>query len=200
MKKLHPTQDKILKLLKSTDNSFTVRDMQEALSLSSTSVVFHHLQQLEKKGYIRRNPENPSDYQILGDVDSTLLYLNLYGMAKCGPDGYILSGDPIDRIPVSRKMINFQYDKAFMVTASGDSMEPKISDGDLLIAMKADRCENGEIAVCVNNEKVLVKKVVKNEQDLSLYSFNDKYEPIRANPDAFHIEGIVKGVISYNLK
>ena len=79
-------------------------------------------------------------------------------------------------------------------------MEPKISDGDLLIAMKADCCANGEIAVCVNNEKVLVKKVVKNEQDLSLYSFNDKYEPIRANPDAFHIEGIVKGVISYNLK
>ncbi|HQJ06698.1 MAG TPA: S24 family peptidase [Spirochaetota bacterium] len=174
--------------------------MQEALSLSSTSVVFHHLQQLEKKGYIRRNPENPSDYQILGDVDSTLLYLNLYGMAKCGPDGYILSGDPIDRIPVSRKMINFQYDKAFLVSASGDSMEPKIYDGDLLIAMKANRCENGEIAVCVNNEKVLVKKITSDGSEITLNSLNDEYQPIIADPESFHIEGVVKGVISYNLK
>ena len=48
---LHPVQQKLLSLLiKNSDEPLTVREMQGALSVSSTSVVAHHLTQLEKKG------------------------------------------------------------------------------------------------------------------------------------------------------
>lgn len=64
----------------------TIREITEILNLSSTSVTYHHLMQLEKKGYIKRNPSNPSDYQILSDEERQLTYINLYGLAECGPN------------------------------------------------------------------------------------------------------------------
>src|SRR3989338_771739 len=100
MKKLHKVQEKLLQILKRTvTDPLTIREMQNELGISSPSVVYHHIQQLEKKGYLRRNPINPKDYQILADSpDKKITYLNLYGLATCGPDGSILNDDPIDRI------------------------------------------------------------------------------------------------------
>ncbi|HNJ67207.1 MAG TPA: ArsR family transcriptional regulator, partial [Turneriella sp.] len=65
MKKLHPTQKQLLDLLsKLSGEGYTIRELQESLSLSTPSLVFFHLQQLEKKGYIERNPMNPADYRV----------------------------------------------------------------------------------------------------------------------------------------
>ena len=65
-KPLHPVQTRLLELLRrQSEDQLTIRDLQEAVGASSTSVVVHHLQQLEKKGYIKRNPYNPRDYQVL---------------------------------------------------------------------------------------------------------------------------------------
>jgi len=67
MKSLHSKQKAILELLKETiDDPLTMRELKDRLGISSTSGVYHHIQQLEKKGYIKRNPNNPKDYQILG--------------------------------------------------------------------------------------------------------------------------------------
>jgi len=61
-KKLHPTQKKLLDILvKNTDDELSIRDMQEILDVSSTSIVAHHLKQLEKNGYLKKNPYNPKD-------------------------------------------------------------------------------------------------------------------------------------------
>src|SRR3990167_6497351 len=138
MKKLHSTQQDLLKLLqKNVEDPLSVRELQEHLGISSPSVVYHHIQQLEKKGYLRRNPINPKDYQILADSpDKKITYLNLYGLATCGPKGSILDDDPVDRIPISSKILGFPSSEAFMVKANGDSMLPKINDGDLVIARK----------------------------------------------------------------
>src|SRR3989344_5383112 len=98
-KKLHPTQKQILDfLIEHRDESPTIRDVQDALSISSTSVVYHHLRKLEFKGYIKRNPYNPRDFQILKGADRELAYLNLYGLAGCGEGESIADGDPISRI------------------------------------------------------------------------------------------------------
>jgi len=124
MKKLHPTQQKLLELLrKNIEDPLTIRELQEELDISSTSVVAHHINQLEKKGYLKRDPNNSSNYQILSDSPEKLItYLNLYRLAHCGPEGSILDGDPEERIPISSRIVTFPVKEAFMVKAKGDSM------------------------------------------------------------------------------
>jgi len=66
MKKLHDTQCKLLDLLvANVADPLTIRELQKELGLSSTSVVFHHLQALENKGFLVRNPQNPKEYIII---------------------------------------------------------------------------------------------------------------------------------------
>lgn len=195
--KLHPLQQKLLKLLaKNIDDPLTIRAMQDHLGASSTSVVAHHLAQLEKKGLLKKNPYNPKDYQVLQTPERGITYLNLYGLAQCGPKGSLLDGDVIDRIAISTKLLTFSAEDAFMVKARGNSMEPKINDGDFVIAKKTLSASDGEIVVCVNDGEALVKKIKKSEKDHILISLNHEYQPFIANRKNFHIEGVVKGVIS----
>jgi repressor LexA len=200
LKKIHPTQKQLLELLKNNNNEpLTIRDLQDRLNLSSTSVVFHHLQQLEKKGLLKRNPNNPQDYQVVDAEENLIIYLNLYGLAECGPSGRILDGDPIDKIPVSSKMLDFSLDNAFLVKANGDSMVPKINNGDLIIAVKSNYADNNSVVVCVNKGVALVKQIVKENDSVILRSFNPEYKPFYADPATFHIEGIVKSILMRNL-
>ena len=200
-KKLHPTQKKLLDILvKNTDDPPTIREMQEILDISSPSVVAYHLEQLEKNGYLKRNPYNPRDYQVLKDApEKKVTYLNLYGLAHCGPNGSILDGNPIDRVAISTRLLSFPSSEAFMVKAKGDSMAPKINEGDLVIVKKTDDAENGSIVVCINNEEALIKKIGKEiegrQKRIILISLNPKCSPFLAKDD-FRIEGEVKGVIT----
>lgn len=199
MKKIHPVQQKLLQLLKQNQlNPLTVRELQEELNVSSTSVVFHHITQLEKLGYLRRNPGNSRDYQIVSDAPEKLItYLNLYGMAQCGPKGSILDGNPIEQVPISTKILGFSSSEAFMVKAKGESMKPKINPNDLVIVKKANTANNGDVVVVVNNGEVLIKKYQLIDKKILLASFNKKFDTFFAADD-FKIEGIVKGVYSYN--
>jgi len=199
MKKLHKIQQRLLQLLKKTvTDPLTIRELQKELDISSPSVVYHHIQQLEKKGYLRRNPVNPKDYQILADSpDKKITYLNLYGLATCGPKGSILDDDPIDRIPISSKILGFPSAEAFMVKVKGNSMTPKINDGDLVIARKIKDAENGSTVVCINDGKALIKKIQKGKE-IILISTNPSYDPFVAAKD-FRIEGLVRGVYSYSV-
>jgi len=199
MKKLHPIQRKLIKILKkNVTDPLTVRELQEELGVSSTSVVHHHIQQLEKNGYLRRNPINPKDYQVLANSpEKKISYINLYGLAQCGSKGSILDGNPIDRIPIATKILGFPSSEAFMVKAKGNSMSPKITDGDLVIARKAKNAENGSTVVCINQGEALIKKIQKGKE-IILISTNPSYEPFMAAKD-FRIEGIVRGVYSYRL-
>ena len=194
---LHPIQKKLLDLLiKNIDEPLTIREMQNILDASSTSVVAHHLTQLEKKGYLKKNPANPRDYQVLKDApEKQITYLNLYGLAHCGPTGSVLDGNPIERIPISTRVISFPSAEAFMVKAKGDSMEPKINDSDLVIARKTDDADNGSVVVCVNDGEALIKKIKKEGRNTILISLNPKYQPFLADKN-FRIEGEVRGVIT----
>ena len=200
MKKLHHVQEQLLALLKKNiDEPLTIRELQEELKASSPSLIYHHILQLEKKGYLKRNPNNPQDYEILSDSpDKKIVYLNLYGLAACGPEGSILDGNPIDRVPLSRRLVSFSSSDAFLVKAKGDSMQPKINNGDLVIAKKTNQCTSGDVVVCVNNGEALIKKVQKEKDHVLLISINQKIAPFTAAND-FRVEGLVKGIISYSI-
>lgn len=197
MKKLHPTQVKLLEIFKSNvDYSLTIREMQDILNLSSTSVVHHHILQLEKKGLLRRDNDNFTNYKIVSDDNSELTYLDLYGLVECGPNGRIVDSNPLDRIPVSNKMFNFDLSECFLVKANGDSMEPKIYNGDIVLAKRSNFIESGKIAICVNNEKALIKKVKQVDDEIHLLSLNKRYSHIVADRENFFVEGIVKSVLT----
>lgn len=198
MKEIHPTQKALLTLLReSIDNPMTVRGLQEELGLASPSMVQHHIEQLEKKGYLKRNPSNSKDYQILSEPERPIAYLNLYGMAQCGPNGSVLDGNPIDRIPIASRLIRFPVEEAFLVEAKGDSMTPQIKPGDLVIVQKKMIAENGNLIVCVNDSEVLIKMYHKDKGQVILHSINKKYDPFIAGDD-FRIDGLVKGIIQYS--
>lgn len=196
-KALHPVQQKLLQLLSEhAEDPLTVRELQEALEVTSTSVVAHHMGQLEKKGYLKRNPYNPKDYQVIsGAPESRVTYLNLYGLASCGPSGSVLDGDPVDRIPIASQLLSFPVAEGFMVKAKGKSMEPKFYEGDMIIARKTQVPEHGKVFVCVNDGEVLVKKLQISGKAVILNSFNPEFEPFLAAGD-FRVEGEVRGVIS----
>jgi len=197
MSKLHPTQEKLMHLLEVTiDEPLTIRELQDRLGLSSPSLVQHHIQQLEKKGYLKRNPDNPQDYHLLKNPERPVVYLNLYGLAQCGPNGSILDGAVIDRIPISTKLLSFPSSEAFLVRARGDSMKPLIREGDIVIARKTNTADVGKLVVCVNNGEALIKRFYRADDFVLLESENRKYNPLVASRDDFRIDVEVKSVIS----
>jgi repressor LexA len=197
--KLHKMQEELLALLKrSQNNPLTIRELQDELGLSSTSVVAHHIKQLEKKGLLKRDPANPRNYSVTGDEGGVrITYLPLYGLAQCGPRGSILDGNPLDKIAISSELIRFPVEQMFLVKARGDSMLPRISNGDLVFVRQTKTADSGEVVVCVNDGEALIKKYQKDKQQVVLSSLNsEKYAPFTAAAD-FRVEGVVKGVLSY---
>ena len=206
MTDLHPLQIKLLNLLsRYSDGSLSMQDMADHLDLNNRSLVQHLINQLEKKRYLYRNPNNSRDFKILKSPDSYLTLINVYGTAQCGFIGSLVSNDPIERIPISPSLINFDIAKAIMVIAQGDSMEPEIKEGDRLIVEKTPHWEMGRTHVCTINGEVVVKKIFESEEAYILVSVNDNYSPITVHKkdiesanSEFYIEGVVRGSLSYN--
>jgi len=194
---LHPTQIELIEVLKNnSEEPLSMQELMDILKLSSKGLVHHHITQLEKKGYLKRNPSNPRDYKILLDPERPISYLNLYGMAKCGEGQSIVSQNPIDRIPVASKLISFSASEAFMVVADGDSMEPNILHKDLVIVQKQNALQLNEIIVCTYMNQPKIKFLRKIEEILLLESLNRTYPPIIIeNPNEFAQEGVVRGLI-----
>lgn len=199
MPDLHPKQKKILDLLKANESEgISMRDIQQSIGASTPSLVHHHILQLEKKGFLRRNPNNPQDYQVLADSpDKEITFLNVYGMAQCGPGGRILDGSPIDRIPISSKILGFPSTEAFMIKVRGDSMSPLINENDYVIARKTNDPEDGDIVVCVNDGRALIKKISRSSKQVVLESINKNFSSFIANSD-FRTEGVVRGIYKYS--
>jgi len=200
MTELHPKQTKLLQLLrKNIDTPLTMKELSEEANITSPGVLYHHIRQLEKKGYLKRNPQNSRDYNILDSPEKQIVFINKYGTAQCGPDGSILSGDVIDRIPIASSLIRFPSSLAFIVEAKGDSMEPKISNRDIVIAKIQNYAESGDLVVCVYENKVLLKQFLHIDQRVVLNSFNKNTKLIEVQDENdFKIEGIVKNIIHYD--
>lgn len=200
MIELHPKQIKLLQILRKNINMpLTMKELSEEAGITSPGVLYHHIRQLEKRGYLKRNPENYRDYNILDSPEKQIVYINKYGTAQCGPDGSILNGDVIDRIPIASSLIRFSSSLAFIVEAKGDSMEPKISNRDIVIAKIQNYADSEDIVVCVYENKVLIKQLLKIDQRVVLNSFNKKTKLIEVqNEQDFKIEGIVKNIIHYD--
>lgn len=97
--------------------------------------------------------------------------------------GYVRAGIPIEAVEEILDYEEISQDMAstgdfFALSIKGDSMEPKISEGDVVIVRKQEIVENGELAVVlVNGNDATVKKFYMNESGITLISTNPAYEP-----------------------
>jgi repressor LexA len=200
MKKLHPNQYKLLELLKQHRAApLTMEQMAREMDISSKSVIHYHISQLEKKGFLTRSAANAQQYFIKEEKED-VLFLPLYGMAKCGPAGTILDGQPGRVVPVDPSMVKFPACKGFMVEAKGNSMRELIHPKDWLIVEKSNTPRERDIVVCSNNGETLVKRFVTDKAgNVLLVSDNAAYAPIVADKDSLRVEGIVRSVLKRDL-
>ena len=178
---LHEKQRQLLKLIASRPGErITRQEMMDTLGFSSKSVVQHHLNQLVEKRMLKTNPNKSGVYFTYDTPQIPLVYLKLYGRAKCGPDGDILSGVEEDTIAISSTLIKGKNpEDAFLVYADGNSMAPTILNKDIVIGLKGRTAENGDLIIGSLNGEALIKRYRQTGTDhILLESLNPDYETI----------------------
>lgn len=202
MRHLHPIQKKLLDYLKKEGDfeGLTLRELGERIGVEHPYTIAYHLEKLQERGFLRVNPANAADYQVLKDPIDDISYINLYDLpAHCGRGEALLAPERvIKRIPVSTKEFGVTAD-AFLVRARGNSMEPKIHDGDYVLAQEErDISYPGQTALIIHNDVPKIKRVTKAGHRYILSSLNPEFpDQLVLSRDKFRIVGVVKGVIHF---
>ena len=152
--KITAKQQEILEYIKETilkkGYPPAVREICEAVHLKSTSSVHSHLETLEEKGYIRRDPTKPRTIEIIDDC------FNLTRRVELLPNA-----------------------ETFMLNVKGNSMiNAGIFDGDQLIVERCSTAYDGEIVVALVDDSATVKRFYKEDGYYRLQPENDEMDPI----------------------
>ncbi len=124
-----------------------------------------------------------SAYEL--DMDNTVQIL-FYDMPVSAGCGYYLDSDRAKKITLPLNSISEKAD--FALRISGDSMEPKYSDGDIVIVESGSKVEEGKIGIFVLNGEGYIKKFGTDR----LISLNPAYNDIKIKPDdTFECKGVV---------
>lgn len=182
--KMSPKQQEILDYIKSQilERGFppTVRDICEAVHLRSTSSVHSHLETLEKKGYIKRDPTKPRAIEIMDDSFNFLRR----EMVNVPIVGKVAAGEPLlaqqnieDYFPIPVEYMSNK--QTFMLKVKGESMiNAGIFDGDMVLVEQRQTADNGEIVVALIEDGATVKTFYKEEGVIRLQPENDTMDPI----------------------
>ena len=213
MKKLSVRQEKILNLIQEflDEQGYppTVRDIQYACDISSTSVVDYNLKILQKEGYIRRSPEISRGIEVLG--------------AKRQKDavsvpvmGYIAAGEPIpvptsegwapdsavDQVDVVNGMLGGVRVRGtsnlYALRVRGTSMiDALVDDGDVVVIQPAESVQDGDMVVAwLKNEKeATLKRIYNDGTVVRLQPANSQMEPIFVSANNIEVQGKVVAVL-----
>ena len=174
-----------------------VREICKAVHLKSTSSVHAHLETLEKKGYIRRDPTKPRAIEIIDD-DFNLVRREIINVPVIGQ---IAAGEPIyaeqnieGYFPIPAEYM--PNTDCFMLKVKGESMiNAGILDNDYVVVDKGATASNSQIVVAlVNKESATVKRFFKEGSTVRLQPENEFMEPIILNERDVEIVGTVTGV------
>ncbi|WFA09734.1 transcriptional repressor LexA [Tissierella sp. Yu-01] len=159
-----------------------VREICKGVGLKSTSTVHGHLEKLEAKGYIRRDPTKPRAIEIL-DKDDDYLFatkktLDIPILGKVTAGSPILAVENIeDTYPVPLELA--EGNDLFILKVQGESMiDAGILDGDLVLVKEQSQAHNGEIVVALLGEEATVKRFFKEKDIVRLQPENQFMEPI----------------------
>ncbi|MCM0648500.1 transcriptional repressor LexA [Clostridium swellfunianum] len=157
----------------------SVREICEAVGLRSTSTVHGHLERLEKKGLIKRDPTKPRAIELMKESVTKREIVDIPIVGKVTAGLPILAVENIEEtfsIPLNFIRSNKEL---FMLKISGESMiEAGILDGDLAIIEKVNSAENGEIVVALIENEATLKRFYKEDGYIRLQPENSTMEPI----------------------
>lgn len=160
----------------------TVREIGEAVQLSSTSTVHGHLSRLEKKGLIQRDPTKPRAIELtatgLEAIGAQQQNIPLLGIVTAG-EPILAIEEASDFFPIPPNLMN-DSGQLFMLTIRGESMiNAGILDGDQVIIRKQDIARNGDIVIAMTDEdEATCKRFYKETTHIRLQPENDFMEPI----------------------
>lgn len=173
----------------------SVREIGEAVGLSSSSTVHNHLNQLERRGLIKRDPSKSRTVQLVQDAEIDEQRRNAVSVPIVGN---VAAGSPIlaeqnieDHIVLSPEIAKDGY---FLLRVRGDSMvNAGILDGDLVLVRPQQEATNGSIVVALVEGDATVKRFERGNGHVKLIAENPKYQPIVTNNAS--LVGQVRGVI-----
>lgn len=162
----------------------SVREIGEAVDLSSSSTVHSHLAALEKKGFIRRDPSKPRALEVLDYRDSERGVD--YGQVRAIPlVGQVAAGEPIlaaENIEGTMSLpAEIADESTFILRIKGNSMiDAGIFDGDFVVVRQQNSANNGDIVVALIEDDATVKTFYREADRIRLQPENAAMEPIYA--------------------
>jgi repressor LexA len=196
---LTPRQRKILEVIRDSVQQRgyppSMREIGEAVQLTSTSSVSHQLTALQRKGYLRRDPHRPralevrlpgepvlwvdpdaSEDEEAGFNRPTAAYVPLVGRIAAG--GPILAEQSIEDVFALPKQLVGEG-TLFLLQVTGDSMiEAAIADGDWVVVRQQPVADNGDIVAAMIDGEATVKTFKRKDGHVWLVPHNPSYEPI----------------------
>jgi len=168
----------------------TVREIGSELELSSPSTVHVHLGNLERLGFIRRDPRKPRALELV-DAPRPLRPLPLVGQVAAGVP--ILAEQNIDEY-VDVPALLRRSDDDFLLRIEGDSMiDAGIHNDDLIVVHRQATADNGDIVVALVGDEATTKRFFREGGRIRLQPENELYEPIVL--DDVELVGRVVGVL-----
>jgi repressor LexA len=178
----------------------SMREIGEAVGLTSSSSVAHQLKVLEEKGFVRRDPnrpralevflpevmaarravgsadESPHDETGVGDLVPAAAYVPVLGRIAAG--GPILAEESVEDVfPLPKQLVG--EGQLFLLEVRGESMiDAAICDGDYVVIKQAQTAENGEIVAALIDGEATVKTFQRKGGHVWLLPHNAAYEPI----------------------
>ena len=163
----------------------------------SLATVHEHLTNLERKGYIRRTPNESRAIEVVpprGHTGAT--ELPLLGVVAAGRPIEAIT-DPSDSLAVPDALLP-RRGRSYVLKVQGRSMiDEQIRDGDYIVVHERDHADNGETVVAlVGGESATVKKYFREPGGwIRLQPANAEMAPIRVNERDVLVRGVVLGVI-----
>jgi len=179
----------------------SVREIGEAVGLTSSSTVHAHLAVLQREGYLRRDPTKPRAIEVRYDPSSKIALparpvraVPLVGDVAAGA-GVIATENVEELLPLPEDFTG--TGSLFMLRVRGDSMiEAGILDGDYVVVRQQPVAENGEVVVAgLPGEEATVKTFSRRRGKVVLTPANPAMEAMELHPDDVTVYGKVVTVL-----
>jgi repressor LexA len=179
----------------------SVREIGEAVGLTSPSTVHNHLGTLQRLGYLRRDPTKPRAIEVRYDPSSgaqlerrPVRNVPLVGDVAAGTD--VLAHENVEELlPLPADFTG--EGELFMLRVRGDSMiDAGILDGDFVVCRQQSEATNGEIVVAgIPGEEATVKTMQRKGGKIHLIPHNPTMSPLVFDADEVTVFGKVVTVL-----
>jgi repressor LexA len=179
----------------------SVREIGEAVGLTSPSTVHNHLATLQRLGYLRRDPTKPRAIEVRFDPSSGAIaerrpvrHVPLVGDVAAGTD--VLAQENVEEVlPVPADFTG--EGELFMLRVRGDSMiEAGILDGDYVVARQQQTADTGDVVVAgIPGDEATVKTFTRKGGKVVLFPANARLEPMVFAPGDVRVFGKVVTVL-----